>query len=171
VRPPGARYRDIHGSLERETLFEKISLADLLDDLFKKLFAHGRYARPRIDMDIRPDAAYILADRLDMEALFSHLLENSIEALEGENARIEISTAIEGVRPHSITVTIFNTGAPIKEEEIAKLLSPFYSTKPNGTGFGLAIARQAARNNMGWMRLAAVKGEGTRAVLSLPRYE
>jgi signal transduction histidine kinase len=156
---------------ERETLFEKISLADLLHDLFEKLFVHGRYARPRIDIDIHPDAAYILADRHDMEALFSHLLENSIEALEGENARIEISTALEGVRPHSLTVTIFNTGAPIKEDEIAKLLSPFYSTKPNGTGFGLAIARQAARNNMGWLRLAAVKGEGTRAMLSLPLYE
>jgi signal transduction histidine kinase len=156
---------------EREALFEKIGLADLLDGLFERLFAHGRYARPRVDMNIRPDAASILADRHDMEALFSHLLENGIEALEGENARIEISTGLEGVRPHSITVTIFNTGTPIKEDETAKLLSPFYSTKPNGTGFGLAIARLATRNNMGWMRLEAVKGEGTRVVLSLPRYE
>jgi signal transduction histidine kinase len=156
---------------EREALFEKIGLADLLDGLFERLFAHGRYARPRVDMNIRPDAASILADRHDMEALFSHLLENGIEALEGENARIEISTGLEGVRPHSITVTIFNTGTPIKEDETAKLLSPFYSTKPNGTGFGLAIARLATRNNMGWMRLEAVKDEGTRVVLSLPRYE
>jgi signal transduction histidine kinase len=156
---------------ERETLFEKVPLAGLLNDLFEKLFAPGRYARPRIDMDIRAEAAYILADHRDMEALFSHLLENSIEALEGENARIEISTGLDGVRPHSLTATIFNTGAPIKEDEIAKLLSPFYSTKPNGTGFGLAIARQATRNNMGWMRLEAVKDKGTRVVLSLPRYE
>ncbi len=156
---------------EREPLFEKISIAELLNEVFEKLFAHDRYARPRIDVDIRPGAADILADRRDMEALFSHLLENGIEALAGEGARIRITSAREGVRPHSLTVTIFNTGSPIKEEEIATLLSPFYSTKPNGTGFGLAIARQAARNNMGWMRLEAVKGEGTQVVLSLPRYE
>jgi signal transduction histidine kinase len=156
---------------ERETLFEKISLAALLDDVFDKLFIHGRYARPRIDLEISPDASQILADRHDMEALFSHLLENGIEALGGEEPRIRISSRHEDVRPHSITVTVFNTGVPIKEEEIVKLLSPFYSTKPNGTGFGLAIARQAARNNMGWMRLEAVKGQGTQVVLSLPRYE
>jgi signal transduction histidine kinase len=156
---------------EREPLFGKISIAELLNEVFEKLFAHDRYTRPRIDIDIKPGAGDILADRRDMEALFSHLLENGIEALEGEDARIRITSGQEGVRPHSLTVTIFNTGSPIKEEEITKLLSPFYSTKPNGTGFGLAIARQAARNNMGWMRLEAVKGEGTQVVLSLPRYE
>ncbi len=156
---------------EREPLFEKISLTKLLDDVLEKLFAGGRYARPRIDRDIKPEADYILADRRDMEALFSHLLENAIEALAGEDARIRIASNAEGLRPHSLTVAIFNTGAPIKEDEILKLLSPFYSTKPNGTGFGLAIARQAARNKMGWMRLEAVKGEGTQVVLSLPRYE
>jgi signal transduction histidine kinase len=156
---------------ERETLFEKIALAGLLDDIFEKLFSHGRYPRPRIDLDIAPGAELILADRHDMEALFSHLIENGVEALGGEEPRIQISSRYEDARPHSITVTIFNTGVPIKEEEVVKLLSPFYSTKPNGTGFGLAIARQAARNNMGWMRLEAVKGQGTQAVLSLPLYE
>ncbi len=156
---------------ERETRFEPISLAGLLDEVSGKLFARGRYAKPRIDVDIAPDAAHILADRRDMEALFSHLLENGIEALAGEDPLIRISSNRESVRPHSITVTIFNTGVPIREEEVVKLLSPFYSTKPNGTGFGLAIARQAARNNMGWMRLEAVPGKGTQAVLSLPLYE
>lgn len=44
------------------------------------------------------------------------------------------------------------------------------NTKPGGTGFGLPIARQAARKNLGWLRIERVRDEGTRVIISLSLY-
>jgi signal transduction histidine kinase len=156
---------------EREPLFEPISLEGLLNEILEALFAGGRYVRPGIEMDIAPDASHIFADRNDMNALFVHLLENSLEALPEKDPLIRISSNLESASPHSLNIVIFNSGTPIKEEDMEQLFSSFFTTKPGGTGFGLAIARQAARKNMGRLSLWPVKEEGTKVTLSLPRYE
>jgi signal transduction histidine kinase len=156
---------------ERDPQYEQISLKDLLNEVLEGLLAGERYIRPRIEMDIAPGASHIFADRSDMKALFAHLFENSLEALGRENPLLRISSGLEDAPPHSLNVVIFNTGVPIKEEDREQLFSSFFTTKAEGTGFGLPIARQAARNNMGKLRLEAVQEEGTRVVLSLPRYE
>jgi len=156
---------------EREPLFEPISVEGLLNEVLEGLFAGGRYARPRIELDIAPGASHIFADRSDMKALFAHLLENSLEALGEKNPLISISSNLESASPHSLNIMIFNTGLPIKEEDMEQLFSSFFTTKSGGTGFGLAIARQAVRKNMGRLSLEPVKEEGTKVVLSLPRYE
>jgi signal transduction histidine kinase len=59
----------------------------------------------------------------------------------------------------------------VREDDLGKLFSPFYTTKAEGTGFGLPIAAEAARNNLGRIRLEPAKGEGTRVVLTLPLFE
>lgn len=156
---------------EREPVFVQISIKDLLHEVLEGLFAGGRYARPRIEMDLTPSATHIFADRSDMQALFVHLLENSLEALAEKDPLIRISSDLESASPHSLNIVIFNTGVPIIEDDMERLFSSFFTTKPAGTGFGLAIARQAARKNMGRLWLEPVKGEGTKALLSLPCYE
>lgn len=156
---------------EREPLLEKVSIEELLKVVLEGLLARGRNIRPRIEMDITPEASYILSDLSDMKALFEHLIENSMEALEEKNPLIRISSSLEGAPPHSLIIEIFNTGTPLREEDVEKLFLPFYSTKPGGTGFGLGIARQATRNNLGRLLIKPVKGEGTKVILTLPIYE
>jgi signal transduction histidine kinase len=156
---------------EREPHLEKIHLGSLLEEVMGFLFGQGKYVRPRMEIDIEPAASYILADALDLKALFGHLLENSLEALAGGDPYIRVLSKIEGAPPHSLIVEIFNTGVPLEVEDREQLFSPFYSTKPGGSGFGLSIARQAVRNNLGRLRLEPVEGEGTRAVVTLPVFE
>jgi signal transduction histidine kinase len=161
-------YMDV---FEREPLPEKVSIAGLLNEVLEGLFARGRYARPRIEVEIADGATHVLADRGDMKALFEHILENSLEALDPRNPLLRVSSHLAGAPPHSLVLEIFNSGKPLEAEDSEKLFSPFYSTKPEGTGFGLAIARQAVRNNVGRIRIEPVKDEGTRVVLSLPLFE
>ncbi len=156
---------------EREPSLEKISLEELIEEVLDNLFKRGKYIRPRIEIEIAEGASHILADRKDMKALFGHLLENSLEAIDRKNPFLRIYSHLRGAPPHSLIVEIFNSGTSLDAEDMEKFFSPFYSTKPEGTGFGLAIARQAARNNMGFIRLEPVKDEGTRAVLFLPVFE
>jgi nitrogen-specific signal transduction histidine kinase len=156
---------------EREPRMEKIALKTVLDEVLGGLFNRGKYERPRMEVDLEPAASYILADALDMKALFEHLLENSLEALAGSDPYIRILSKIGGAPPHSLIVEIFNTGVPLEVEDGEQLFSPFYSTKPGGSGFGLSIARQAVRNNLGRLSLEPVEGEGTMAVVILPVFE
>ncbi len=166
--------RDIKAYIDifqRELSVEKVSISELVKEVLEGILSRGSYGRPRIEMDFREEASHILADPRDMKALFEHLIENSLEALEEKNPFIRISSIREGAPPHSIIVEIFNTGTPLKEEDMEKFFSPFYSTKPGGTGFGLSIVMQAVRKNMGRIHLERVKDEGTKVVLSLPIYE
>jgi nitrogen-specific signal transduction histidine kinase len=156
---------------EREPRMEKIALKTVLDEVLGGLLNRGKYERPRMEVDLEPAASYILADALDMKALFEHLLENSLEALTGSDPYIRILSKIGGAPPHSLIVEIFNTGVPLEVEDKEQLFSPFYSTKPGGSGFGLSIARQAVRNNLGRLSLEPVEGEGTMAVVILPVFE
>jgi nitrogen-specific signal transduction histidine kinase len=156
---------------EREPRLEKVDLGTLVDGVLDGLFKEGKYVRPRMEINIEPDASNILADLTDMRALFGQLLENSLEALAGSAPYIRILSKVEGAPPHSLIVEIFNTGVPLEVEDSEQLFSPFYSTKPGGSGFGLSIARQAVRNNLGRLQLEPVEGEGTRAVVTLPLFE
>jgi signal transduction histidine kinase len=115
---------------EREPAFEPISIEGLLNEVLEGLFDGGRYARPGIEIDIAPGASLIFADRSDMKALFVHLLENSLEALREKNPLIRISSNLESASPHSLNMVIFNTGIPIKEDDMEQLFSSFFTTKP-----------------------------------------
>jgi signal transduction histidine kinase len=161
-------YMDI---FERETEPVRVSLEQLLSEVLEVLAKTGRYKMPPLKKDIGEGASDILADERDMKALFNHVLENALEALGEENPLIVISSRMDEERAHSLTIEIFNTGIPVKQEDLEKLFSPFFSTKPSGTGFGLGIARQASRRNLGRLHLEPVGQEGTRAVITLPRYE
>lgn len=156
---------------EREPHMERIQLGALIDETLADLLEVGKFARPRMEINIEPAASDIMADAMDMRALFTHLLENSIEALAGNDSYIRIGSKIEGAPPHSVIVEIFNTGTPLEVQDREQLFSPFYSTKSGGSGFGLSIARQAVRNNLGRLWLQPVEGEGTRAVVTLPLFE
>lgn len=156
---------------EREPGLGKLPLETLFDEVLGGLFASGKYPRPRMEINLEPAASNVLADAEDMKALFGHLLENSLEALAGSDPYIRILSGLEGAPPHSLVVEIFNTGVPLEVGDMEQLFSPFFSTKPGGSGFGLSIARQAVRNNLGRLRLIPVEGEGTSAIVTLPRFE
>jgi signal transduction histidine kinase len=156
---------------EREPVRENIPIRDLLDEVLEGLFTREKFQRPRIEIEIAEGASHVLADRKDMKALFWHLLENGLEALDRKDPFLRISSHLPGAPPHSIVLEIFNSGPPLEAEDRERLFSPFYSTKPEGTGFGLAIVRQAVRNNMGGIRIEPVQGQGTRVTLYLPLYE
>ena len=143
-------YMDI---FEREPSRERVSLKELLTEVIEGLLSRRIYGKPHIEMDIQEQASRVLADPGDMRVLFQHLIENSLEALEEKKPFIKISSKIENAPAHSILVEIFNAGIALREDEREKIFSPFHSTKPAGTGFGLGIAQRAVRKNMGRIRL------------------
>ena len=148
--------------------FQSVGLHEIIDSVLEKLDSRNKYSHVQVDIDCREDACSLKGDPKWLEYLFYYLLENSMEAVGTESPGIRISSEIENTPPFNICIEIFNSGAP-PGEEIAKLFSPFFSTKSNGTGFGLPIARLVTKKHHGTLSIHPGKEqEGTSVTISLP---
>lgn len=77
-------------------------------------------------------------DKIQMEQVFVNILKNAVEAI-GSNGTITIRL---GQKAEKNYVSILNTGKPIAPEILAKLFTPFFSTKENGQGIGLMLVQE-----------------------------
>lgn len=110
------------------------------------------------------EAVWVLGDALALEQLFLNLLLNSAQA-SSRGARAAIALDVDG---SDVRVVVSDTGVGISAEDLEHVLDPFFSTKADGTGLGLPIARQIAASHGGSLRIESVPGEGTRVDVRLP---
>lgn len=106
-------------------------------------------------------------DPAALERLFLNLLLNAAQAL-GKGGRGSVGLDVAG---DFTTVSIFDDGPGIPEDDLERVFEPFYSTRAEGTGLGLAIARQIVTAHGGELSIASEEGHGTdvRIKLSLAR--
>ena len=70
-----------------------------------------------------------------------------------------------------IKVTVVDTGAGIEASELVSVGHPFRTTKRNGTGLGLPIAKRIAEAHGGALRFESTAGVGTTVIVELPLAE
>ena len=146
---------------------ERIPLAGFVNDL-KALFT-TRWPTINFTTDLQRAPAYLLADPDQLTAALWAVLQNAAEALhDTPDARVTfaVSTMVGQTQ-----FTMTDTGPGIPAEHQADIFRPFFTTKTEGTGVGLALARQILRGHNGDLGLvSSVPGE-TRfegAVASVP---
>ena len=153
---------------QEDPLFQEVMLEEVIQKALEKLRTTGSFADIRIETSLSPDAARIKADPKDMECMFFHILQNGFEASDPHNPFITISSRVVTEPHHAVQIEIFNSGKPFEVAALDKLASPFYSTKPTGTGFGIPIIRLAVRKNHGKVVFRPVPEEGTKVIVSFP---
>ncbi len=151
----------------REPQVDRILLEELIGISLERVRAREKFKDVSVEIKLDPAAPFILADCADMEALFFHLFQNSFEAVNPNEAYVQIFSTTEKSLPDRVLIEIINTGIPIRMEASEKVFSPFFSTKPFGTGFGLAIARLAVKKNYGKLYLEPMP-KGTKVRVTLP---
>jgi two-component system nitrogen regulation sensor histidine kinase NtrY len=105
------------------------------------------------------------ADPDQLEQMFINLLANAVDATLANSAKAVVVSW--RVADSSASVTIDDSGLGIANTE--NLFVPFYTTKPKGSGVGLALAQQIARAHGGEIRLLNREdGAGARATIRLP---
>jgi two-component system nitrogen regulation sensor histidine kinase NtrY len=117
-----------------------------------------------VQLDPGP-AAVVNADPDQLEQMFINLLANAVDAsLARDSQPVRVSSKLAG---SSLLVSIEDRGLGIANSE--NLFVPFYTTKPSGSGVGLALAQQIARAHGGEIQLVNREdGEGARATIRLP---
>jgi signal transduction histidine kinase len=132
-----------------------------------------------VDLDVAPTLPMIDGDHHQLCQVFTNLLTNAFEALEGRgHIRIAaVPEAIEldpafGSDPHAPTpaviVDVIDDGPGVRPEVSDRIFDPFFTTKPQGSGLGLPIVRKIVDAHDGRIDLAGAPGGGTRFRITLP---
>ena len=146
------------------------------------LILHGIDHRIKIETDRVTDVLNINADPAQMQMVFSAVLTNASEAIEGEgHIRISIrgeEIDDEFVKYHSALkpgyhacIEVDDNGKGMDNEIRSKIFEPFFTTKSPGRGLGMAAAYGVVKNHNGWISVYSETGRGTVVRIYLPAIE
>jgi C4-dicarboxylate-specific signal transduction histidine kinase len=121
-----------------------------------------------VETQCAPDLPFVHADPVHLQQVLLNLLMNSLEAMQcipAAKRRIVISTTHEG--NSSVAVSVRDYGSGLPADDVDKIFTHFYSTKPNGMGMGLTIVRSIVEAHGGKLN-AENSDEGARFFFRLP---
>lgn len=108
----------------------------------------------RIHVDIEPADTMIYADKVLLGQVAVNLLKNAREAIAGHpDGEIGIRSRIDAAE--HVVVEISNNGGAIPPEVAENIFTPFYTTKPDGSGIGLSLSRRIMQLHGGSLRLTS----------------
>jgi signal transduction histidine kinase len=142
------------------------ALHGLLDECVA--FAQAKCETPGIEVfrsydDACPDA---MLDTRELRKALLNLVINGLEALR-EGGRLTISTTY-ATDIRTVTIVIEDTGHGMSEETLSRIFDLFFTTKPQGTGLGMALARSVIDLHGGELTMHSALGKGTRVTIRLP---
>ena len=120
-----------------------------------------------ISLKLDPTLPRVPADEGQLRQALLALLMNALDATPS-GGRVEIETRREGA--DSVALTVADSGMGIPRENLDKIFSPFFTTKPvgQGTGLGLAICHGIVSSHGGEIQVESEVDKGTRLSLVLP---
>ena len=109
----------------------------------------------------------LLADQEKLRQVFTNIIANAVDALAGvpENRRIDLFVENGG---RLATVRIRDNGCGIPSDKIDRIFNPFFTTKEQGTGLGMAISKKIVEAHEGKIDVVSEQGRSTEFVITLP---
>jgi signal transduction histidine kinase len=141
-------------------------LCALLDECLT--FARARCTTEDVEIERDYDAACpdVHVDPRELRKALLNLLLNGLEALPPQG-RLSVRTTYDAAE-ETVTLVIEDTGSGMTEEVQARAFDLFFTTKPEGTGLGMAITRSVIDLHGGTLDVQSAPGRGTRVQVRLP---
>jgi PAS domain S-box-containing protein len=151
---------------------EPCDLTEVLETLVGEYQDRASAQGVQILAEYEPGLLTVRGDKMRLQQAFSNLVGNGIEAMPN-GGRLRIATrgpvgADASREAGYAQVIIQDSGSGIKEQDLAKIVEPFYTTKARGTGLGLPITKRIIEAHEGELRIESSEGEGTSVTVRLP---
>jgi len=123
----------------------------------------------RVELDLAEALPLVRADRILIEQVMLNLVNNAMEAMVTvPREQRAIRAVTERVGADGARITIADRGPGIAAEHVARMFTPFFTTKAQGLGLGLAICRSVVEMHGGRLWHEPRQGGGTAFHFSLP---
>jgi signal transduction histidine kinase len=160
---------------EEDYHFENINLATLLDTALLQMRAKLEANAVSVSRSYI-NGPVVRADADKLRQVFSNIIDNAIDAMGEVKSERRLELAIQTLTGQNGLdgmgmVRLRDNGCGIPDNRIAKIFNPFYTSKPNGTGLGLGIARKVLDAHRGTIEVSSRAGEGTEFRISVPLTE
>ena len=152
---------------QQDILAQDTGIPELVNEVLIKVNHRQRFDKVKIVREFSPDLPHIQADPAQLQQVFINLLNNAADAMEA-GGTITISAAPLDAKTVEIRVADTGTGIPL--QNLDKLFTPFFTTKPagKGTGLGLSIVYGIIKMHYGQIHAQSQMGQGTTIVITLP---
>jgi signal transduction histidine kinase len=106
----------------------------------------------------------IMIDRGQFKQLLINLIKNAEDAMpSGGNLEISLMKIKD-----NFLLLVKDTGYGVPQEHLRRIFDPYFTTKENGTGLGLALVQYIANAHDGWVEVESQKGTGSTFIFSIP---
>lgn len=109
-----------------------------------------------VRLSLAPDVGQVRADLVQFQQVLINLIVNAVEALATEKRRPrELAIASRNHESGCVAITVTDNGPGLPAENLVKIFTPFFTTKPQGLGMGLTISRSIVEDHGGQLAVAS----------------
>jgi PAS domain S-box-containing protein len=150
--------------LERQML----DVNEVTDDIVRLVGGEARRRGVTLRTDLGPSLPAIAADRVCLQQVMLNLMMNAMDAMDQPEASERLVTVQTRRLNNAVEVAVSDLGHGIPPDRLPKLFDAFFTTKKNGLGLGLVIARSIVEAHGGRIWAEDQGGRGATFRLSLP---
>jgi two-component system sensor kinase FixL len=121
-----------------------------------------------LKLELESDLPLVSGDRIQLQQVLLNLISNSFDALESSQGEREILICTSRKNTDTIIVKVKDSGCGIPAQNIPKLFTRFFTSKPDGLGMGLSISRSIVESHGGRMDVKNDPGHGAAFYFTIP---
>lgn len=144
--------------------FERVSMSVLAAEVLRMTEPRWRECAGVEVVPMLERVPPVLGRPSELREVLTNLILNGLDAMPG-GGRLTVETAAE--KGH-VVVTVADTGKGMSEAVRRELFTPFFTTKPNGTGLGLSVSYAIVKRHAGEIQVKSEEGKGSRFIVKVP---
>ncbi len=152
----------------REPRALEADVADDVDRVVRAAAERARDAGVAIHVEAPATCTPVLVDSELVQHAFAHLASNAIEAMP-HGGTLSVRTLEPDLGSSYVCVTFTDTGVGIQAGDAPRVFDPFFTTRADGVGLGLAAARRLVEAQGGHVAVESAPGSGACFTVYLPR--
>jgi len=155
-----------------EPVSKDLDLGGFVNEVTEMIRKKAKLEGVRIRTRVAPDLPSIHGDPVQLQQVFLNLFNNALDAIGEKHGSGGGELVVEAAPGPAgdVIVAVLDNGAGISEENLRKVFTPFFTTKPvgKGTGLGLSVCYGIVHSMGGALEVESREGEGTLFIIRLP---
>jgi PAS domain S-box-containing protein len=144
---------------------ELVDVSGIIQEILTLLKCEADRYSVAMHAELAAELPKIMADRVQLQQVFMNLMLNGIEAMKDSDGELTVTSELQDSQLH---FSVTDTGVELPMEKMDQIFSAFFTTKPQGSGMGLAISRSIVESHGGQLWASANSGAGATFHFTLP---